>query len=148
MEFPPPGDKDELERGERFTPRFDAHGLVSAIVVDDATGEVLMVAHMNADAVAATLETGLAHYWSRSRAKLWRKGEDSGNTQEVVAVLVDCDQDALVVRVNQKGAGAACHTGQRSCFYRRVVMVDGSPALTATGDAALFDPAVVYSPKT
>ncbi len=108
----------EIEAGLAFTPRFNAEGLIPAIATDHATGAVLMVAYMNAEALSATLESGWATYWSRSRQALWRKGETSGHTQRVVEMRVDCDQDALLLRVEQ--LGAACHTGERSCFYRRV----------------------------
>jgi phosphoribosyl-AMP cyclohydrolase len=108
---------------DRFLPSFDAAGLVTAIVTDADSGALLMVAHMNADAIALTQETGQAHFWSRSRSALWRKGETSGNGLAVVEMRVDCDQDALLLRV--KPAGPACHTGRRSCFYRRIER-DGS----------------------
>jgi phosphoribosyl-AMP cyclohydrolase len=108
---------------DRFMPRFDAAGLVTAIVVDAATGTLLMVAHMNSEAIRLTQETGQAHFWSRSRGQMWRKGETSGNGLTLVEMRVDCDQDALLLRVNP--AGPACHTGRRSCFYRRVE-ADGS----------------------
>lgn len=108
---------------DRFLPRFDAAGLVTAIVTDADTGALLMVAHMNQDAIDLTLQMGQAHFWSRSRASLWRKGETSGNGLTLVEMRVDCDQDALLLRV--KPAGPACHTGRRSCFYRRVER-DGS----------------------
>ena len=111
------------DTADRFLPRFDAAGLVTAIVTDADSGVLLMVAHMNADAIALTQETGQAHFWSRSRAALWRKGETSGNELAVVEMRVDCDQDALLLRV--KPAGPACHTGRRSCFYRRIES-DGS----------------------
>ena len=111
------------DTADRFLPRFDAAGLVTAIVTDADSGALLMVAHMNADAIALTQETGQAHFWSRSRAALWRKGETSGNGLTVVEMRVDCDQDALLLRV--KPAGPACHTGRRSCFYRRIEC-DGS----------------------
>ena len=111
------------DTADRFLPRFDAAGLVTAIVTDADTGALLMVAHMNADAIALTQETGQAHFWSRSRSALWRKGETSGNGLAVVEMRVDCDQDALLLRV--KPAGPACHTGRRSCFYRRIER-DGS----------------------
>jgi phosphoribosyl-AMP cyclohydrolase len=94
-------------------------GLVTAIALDDATGDVLMVAFMNELAFRRTVETGEVHYWSRSRAKLWRKGEESGNTQRLVGLWIDCDGDCVVMRVEQRG-GAACHTGRRSCFFRRL----------------------------
>lgn len=103
---------------DRFLPRFDAAGLVTAIVTDAATGVLLMVAHMNAEAIERTRATGQAHFWSRSRAALWRKGETSGNGLTMVEMRVDCDQDALLLRVTP--AGPACHTGRRSCFYRRI----------------------------
>ena len=99
-----------------FAPRFDAAGLLTAVAVDAASGEVLMLAHMDAEALARTRETGFAHFHSRSRGRLWMKGEESGNTLRVVEIRVDCDQDAVVLRV--VAAGPACHTGQRSCFYR------------------------------
>ncbi len=111
-------DREALETGGDLTPRFDANGLITAVAQDARTGEVLMLAHMNADALAKTIATGQGWYWSRSRQKLWRKGETSGHTQEVVDVRVDCDQDAVLLRVNQ--TGPACHTGARSCFYRQV----------------------------
>ena len=108
---------------DRFQPRFDPAGLVTAIVTDAATGTLLMVAHMNSEAIRLTLETGQAHFWSRSRQAMWRKGETSGNGLTLVEMRVDCDQDALLLRVTP--AGPACHTGRRSCFYRRVE-ADGS----------------------
>lgn len=117
---PPPADKTALEEGPAFTPRFGADGLITAVVTDAADGELLMVAHMNAEALALTLETGIAHYWSRSRNTLWKKGETSGNFQQVVEVRTDCDQDAVWLKVEVAGDGATCHTGRRSCFYRIV----------------------------
>ena len=116
--FPPQGDRHAVEQGEALTPRFDAAGLVAAIAQHADTGEVLMLAWMNAEALALTLETGEAHYWSRSRQALWRKGAVSGQVQRVVEVRVDCDQDAVLLRVRPQGDGGACHTGARSCFYR------------------------------
>ena len=118
--------------------KFDADGLVAAIAQDDATGDVLMLAYMNRDTLRQTLETGVMTYWSRSRQKVWVKGETSGNTQRVKSAYVDCDGDALLFRIDQAG-GAACHTGHRSCFYRRVE--DG--ALAETG-APVFDADAVY----
>jgi len=103
---------------ERFKPRFDAHGLLSAVVIDARRERVLMVAFMDAEALEATRRTGLAHFHSRSRERLWRKGESSGNTLAVEEILVDCDQDALVLRC--RPAGPTCHTGATSCFYRRL----------------------------
>jgi phosphoribosyl-AMP cyclohydrolase len=108
----------EHETGLALNPKWDALGLVTAVATDAATGEVLMVAHMNADALAATLATGEAHYWSRSRQELWHKGATSGHIQRVVEMRIDCDQDALWIKVEP--AGPACHTGARNCFYRRV----------------------------
>ncbi|RAH98721.1 phosphoribosyl-AMP cyclohydrolase [Acuticoccus sediminis] len=114
----PSSDANEQERGATFRPKFDANGLLTAVAVDDATGDILMLAHMDRTALAATLETGEVHYYSRSRGKLWKKGETSGQIQTVRRILVDCDQDALVIRVTVGGDGGACHTGARSCFYR------------------------------
>lgn len=126
---PPPADKHRLEEGKAFTPKFDAAGLVTAVVTDAADGTVLMVAHMNAEALALTLDTGIAHYWSRSRKSLWKKGETSGNVQQVVDMRVDCDQDAVWLRVNVAGDGATCHTGRRSCFYRTVTLGENGAVL-------------------
>lgn len=112
------GSSEEIERGLAFQPKFDADGLIPAIVSDAGSGEVLMFAFMNAEALGATLETGVGHFWSRSRGKLWRKGEESGNTLRVVELRTDCDQDALWLKVKVEGRGVACHTGERSCFYR------------------------------
>jgi phosphoribosyl-AMP cyclohydrolase len=103
-----------------------------------------MLAHMNAQALALTLETGIAHYWSRSRGKIWKKGETSGELQQVVELRTDCDQDAIVLVVNQTGRGAACHTGRKSCFYRRAVLADGAVTLEDRGLPRLFDPDEVY----
>ena len=110
----------EIEEGSAFTPKYDADGLITAVVTDVASGEPLMVAHMNADALAKTIESGEAWYFSRSRKALWRKGETSGHTQRVIEMRMDCDQDAIWLKVEQQGAEAACHTGRRTCFYRRV----------------------------
>ena len=109
------GDREE---GLRFRPKFDASGLVTCVATDAASGEVLMVAHMNAEALRRTIESGDAWYFSRSRHALWRKGETSGHIQRVVEMRIDCDQDAVWIKVEQ--SGAACHTGRRSCFYRAV----------------------------
>ena len=111
---------NDLEEGLAFTPRFSADGLVTCVAVDAASGEVLMLAPMTAEAIEKTLATGVMHYWSRSRRQLWRKGDTSGQIQTVVELRVDCDQDALLARVNVGGDGGACHPGRRSCFYRRV----------------------------
>ena len=114
-----------LEEGLTFAPRFDRDGLIPCVTVDDATGEVLMVAWMNAEALALTLEAGEVHYFSRSRQALWRKGETSGAVQRVVEVRVDCDQDTILVRANVAEGGATCHTGRASCFYRTVPLGGG-----------------------
>ena len=141
---PTPLSHDQLEEGTTFAPRFDAAGLVTVVTIEAGTNEVLMLAHMNSQALSLTLETGIAHYWSRSRGKIWKKGETSGELQEVVEMRTDCDQDAIVLSVNQTGRGAACHTGRKSCFYRRAVVQDGVVRLEDTGLAKLFDPGEVY----
>jgi len=119
--------QEEREQGEVFAPRFDASGLLTAVVVDHASGDVLVVAHMNEEALEATLSSGRVHFWSRSRGRLWMKGETSGNVLAVEAVLVDCDQDALVIRATP--AGPTCHTGRTSCFYRQIERRDGAIVL-------------------
>ena len=118
--FPPPGDKQSLEQGAILTPRFGPDGLIAAIATDAATGEVLMFAWMNDEALRLTLDTGEAHYWSRSRGALWHKGATSGQIQKVVEIRIDCDQDAVWMKVRPQGDGGACHTGARSCFYRAI----------------------------
>lgn len=118
----PHSDKSEQDETVELRPKFDANGLIAAIAQDADTGEVLMLAWMNAEALRATMETGLATYYSRSRQKLWRKGETSGHTQVVQSLYIDCDQDAVLMKVKQ--TGAACHTGRKGCFYRHVG-VDG-----------------------
>lgn len=117
---PPSSDAKEQEHGTRLQPKFGADGLVTAVAVDAHDGTILMLAHMNKEALEKTLETGKAHYYSRSRKALWLKGETSGQIQTVRELLIDCDQDAIVMRVTVGGDGGACHTGARSCFYRRV----------------------------
>lgn len=145
IDFPTPSaDKAALEEGAAFTPRFDAAGLVTAVVTDAEDGMLLMVAHMNAEALALTLETGIAHYWSRSRGSLWKKGETSGNMQRVVAVKTDCDQDAVWLSVTVEGDRATCHTGRRSCFYRDVALSGGDAVLVSDGSRPLFSPHDVY----
>ena len=127
--FAPPGTKLELEAGLALTPKFDADGLIPVIAQDAASGEILMLAYMNAEALARTIATGEAWYWSRSRQAFWRKGETSGHTQSVVSLATDCDQDAILLKVNQ--IGPACHTNRRSCFYRRIDLgATGTPILT------------------
>lgn len=135
---------DVLEEGGVFAPRFDAHGLITVVTVEDGSNDVLMVAHMNAEALSLTIDTGIAHYWSRSRKALWKKGETSGELQEVLEIRTDCDQDCLVMIVRQTGRGAACHTGRKSCFYRRVDTTSGAVGLVDTGMPRLFDPKTVY----
>jgi phosphoribosyl-AMP cyclohydrolase len=118
-----------LETGTQFVPRFDKDGLMGAIVADAATGDVLMFAFMNQEALSRTLESGEVHFWSRSRKALWRKGESSGNVLHLVEARTDCDQDCLLLRVRIGGDQAACHTGRRSCFYRRIEQgtAEGTP---------------------
>ena len=128
--FAPPGTKVDLEEGDVFTPRFDEHGLVACVTIDAVSQDVLMVAWMNAEALAQTLATGIAHYWSRSRQTLWRKGDTSGQTQRVLEMRTDCDQDAVLIKVEVGGDGGACHTGRKSCFYRTVQSTDEGPVLT------------------
>jgi phosphoribosyl-AMP cyclohydrolase len=135
-------DIDDREEGVAFQPKFDASGLVTCVATDAATGEVLMVAHMNDEALRKTIESGEAWYFSRSRNALWRKGETSGHTQRVVEMRMDCDQDAIWIRVEQ--TGAACHTGRRSCFYRAVTRSDGGARLSFVDADKVFDPAKVY----
>jgi phosphoribosyl-AMP cyclohydrolase len=134
----------DIEEGLAFTPRFDANGLVTAVVTDAKSGDVLMVAHMNDEAIRKTVASGEAWYYSRSRKALWKKGERSGHSQRVVELRVDCDQDALWLKVEQAGEGA-CHTGRRSCFYRAVPLgKPGAVALEFRDAEKRFDPAKVY----
>ena len=117
-DFPVAADRHELERGTQLAPRFDDKGLIAAVTTHAETGEVLMLAWMNAEALRLTLERGEAHYFSRSRQALWKKGETSGQVQKLVELRVDCDQDAVWIKVLPQGDGGACHVGFRSCFYR------------------------------
>jgi phosphoribosyl-AMP cyclohydrolase len=134
---------NDIEEGLELQPRFDASGLVTCVATDADTGEVLMVAHMNDEALRKTIASGEAWYFSRSRNALWRKGEISGHTQRVVEMRMDCDQDAIWIRVEQ--TGAACHTGRRSCFYRKVDAGGESGARVSFVDAdKVFDPKAVY----
>lgn len=145
--FPKIEDKTEREEGIVFAPNFDAHGLLPVIVTSAKTGEVLMFAFMNAEALALSIETGEAHYWSRSRKGLWRKGETSGNTQRIVEMRTDCDQDVLWLQVEMTGTEACCHTGRKSCFYRAVPTGDASGAalsLVWVDAKRHFDPEAVY----
>lgn len=144
----PSTSKTELEGAGSFTPKFDDNGLVTAVVTDARDGMLLMVAHMNAEALALTIETGIAHYYSRSRGKLWKKGETSGNLQTVTEIRTDCDQDAVWLKVEVAGHDATCHTGRRSCFYREIRLQDGTAKLEIVDDHRHFDPDAVYSAKS
>jgi phosphoribosyl-AMP cyclohydrolase len=135
-------DINNIEEGLTFRPKFDASGLVTCVATDAATGDVLMVAHMNEEALRKTIARGEAWYFSRSRNALWRKGETSGQTQRVVEMRLDCDQDAVWIRVEQNGA--ACHTGRRSCFYRKVEAGENGARLSFVDADRLFDPKTVY----
>jgi phosphoribosyl-AMP cyclohydrolase len=141
-------DKKTVETGTGFSPKFDRDGLIVAIAQDADSGEVLMVAYMNETSLRMTLELGEAVYYSRSRQEIWHKGKTSGHVQQVREILTDCDQDALVVKVKQIGEGA-CHTGYRSCFYRKVTLpVNPPPASLETCIAEKsYDPAAVYGKK-
>jgi phosphoribosyl-AMP cyclohydrolase len=144
MTFPMTTKAVDIEEGLAFTPKFDADGLVTAVVTDAKSGDVLMVAHMNEEAIRKTVANGEAWYYSRSRKTLWRKGETSGHTQRVVELRVDCDQDALWLKVEQSGEGA-CHTGRRSCFYRAVPLgKTGTITLEFRDAEKRFDPKKVY----
>ncbi|MEX0852892.1 MAG: phosphoribosyl-AMP cyclohydrolase [Bauldia sp.] len=136
-------DEETVETGAALAPGFDADGLIVAIATDVESGEVLMVAHMNAEALARTIATGEAWFWSRSRRRLWRKGEASGNTLAVVEMRVDCDQDAILLKARLAGAGVACHRGYRSCFYRTVPI----GAAPTPGLALVFDEAMPRRPR-
>src|ERR1700723_2598506 len=144
--FATPGLSAELEEGAALTPKFDADGLVTCVATDAASGEVLMVAHMNAQALAKTIATGEAWYYSRSRRALWKKGESSGHTQRVVEMRIDCDQDAVWIKVEQ--ISGACHTGRRSCFYRAVPLRQtGGTMKLEFREQPLFDPSAAYGGK-
>ena len=137
------GSAEEVEEGRAFAPKFDADGLVTCVATDAGSGEVLMVAHMNAEALQRTIATGEAWYFSRSRRSLWRKGESSGHVQRVREMRIDCDQDAVWIKVEQIGPGA-CHTGRRSCFYRAVPLGKGGATLEFVEAEKMFDPKAVY----
>ena len=142
--FAPRGSTVEVEEGLTFAPKFDADGLITAVATDAKSGDVLMVAHMNADALRLTIESGEAWYYSRSRKALWKKGESSGHVQRVVELRVDCDQDAIWLKVEQAGPGA-CHTGRHSCFYRAVPLGKRGAVTLEFRDAdKTFDPNAVY----
>jgi len=141
--FFPRGTKEQLEMGDQLQPKFDADGLIPCITVDAATNEVVMFAFMNELALRHTIETGKVTYWSRSRGKLWIKGEESGNFQIVRELRTDCDQDVILVKAD---VGAACHTGYHSCFYRK--LDPASRRLVMAGGTRAFDPALVYKKKS
>jgi phosphoribosyl-AMP cyclohydrolase len=148
--FPARTSTADVELGSVLQPKFDANGLIPCITADHVTNEVLMFAFMNAEALAHTLATKRATYWSRSRGKLWIKGEESGNIQRVVELRVDCDQDVILLKVENAG-GAACHNGYKSCFYRKLsegANADDPASLKLEFAAArVFDPAKVYRKK-
>ncbi|MBA5777612.1 phosphoribosyl-AMP cyclohydrolase [Stappia sp. F7233] len=136
--FPAPGTKAEIENGAVLAPKFDDDGLIVCITTDADDGTVLMVGYMNAESLHRTIETGEAWYWSRSRGEFWRKGATSGQTQQVIEIRTDCDQDAILLRVKVGGNGGTCHAGYRSCFYRSVEKgPDGSVRLIHTGGERL-----------
>ncbi|MEI7957337.1 MAG: phosphoribosyl-AMP cyclohydrolase [Verrucomicrobiota bacterium] len=139
------GSKAELEEGLAFAPKFDGDGLIPAMAMDAITREPLMLAYMNAESLRRTLQLGEAVYWSRSRQEYWHKGATSGHIQRIVEIRTDCDQDALILFVEQMGAGA-CHSGRGSCFYRRVLAdgSDGGAKLEFTEPGLTFDPQKVY----
>jgi phosphoribosyl-AMP cyclohydrolase len=139
-------DINDREEGLALKPKFDASGLITCVATDAAGGEVLMVAHMNDEALRKTIASGEAWYFSRSRQALWRKGETSGHTQRVVEIRIDCDQDAVWLRVEQNGA--ACHTGRRSCFYRKIEAGEGGAKLSFVDADRVVDPETVYSKHT
>jgi phosphoribosyl-AMP cyclohydrolase len=145
--FATPGTAADPEEGSALMPKFDTDGLVTCVATDAVSGDVLMVAHMNAEALAKTIATGQAWYFSRGRRALWRKGETSGHTQHVVEMRIDCDQDAVWIKVEQAGAGA-CHTGRRSCFYRAIPLGKAGAVTLEFRDARVFDPAKAYPDKT
>ena len=147
-QFPARTTTQEIEHGTTLQPKFGPDGLIPCITTDVKTNEVLMFAFMNAESLAHTLKTGKATYWSRSRNKLWVKGEESGNTQLVRELFTDCDQDVLLLKVEQTGAAnAACHNGFKSCFYRRLAALDDPSFRLAFTAERLFDPATVYKKK-
>lgn len=140
--FYPRQDKAQIEESCEFAPKFDQNGLITAMAIDERTNEPLMLAYMNKESLKLTLEIGEAVYWSRSRSEIWHKGKTSGHIQKVKEIRTDCDQDALIIVVEQVGAGA-CHTGRNSCFYRKVI--PGTPAALAFTQPKLsFDPSSVY----
>jgi len=146
--FPPRTTSAEIELGKTLQPKFGSDGLIPCITQDVATSQVLMFAFMNAESLAKTLSTKKATYWSRSRNKLWVKGEESGNVQLVRELRTDCDQDVLLLKVEQTGAAnASCHNGYKSCFYRKLADLDDAALKLQFTAERLFDPATVYKKK-
>ncbi len=143
-QFPSPAGINDIEEGGVFAPRFDDAGLIPAMAIDAETNAPLMFAFMNRQSLALTLETGLAHYYSRSRKSLWKKGETSGQLQYIDRVRTDCDQDVLVLEVRVAGDGAACHTGRATCFYRQV---NSDRSLTTIDNVRKIDPDAPYTEK-
>ena len=137
-------DKQQIELGHDFLPKFDKDGLIACIVTDADSGDVVMFAYMNAQSLQLTLKTAEAHYWSRSRQELWHKGATSGNVQDVIELRIDCDQDAIWIKVRTRGATANCHQGYKSCFYRAASLEKGKASLSFKEDKPLFDPEKVY----
>jgi len=146
IEFAPRNSVEQVEEGDQLAPKFDDHGLIPAVTTDHATGELLMFAFMNDEALRRTIETGEAHYYSRSRQKLWRKGESSGLVQKIRELRIDDDQDCVWLRVEVAGSGASCHVGYRSCFYRAVPTgpAEGEVKLKFLENDKTFDPEEVY----
>lgn len=144
--FTPPQNNPDIEEGEIFSPKFDEKGLIAAITQDAKSGDVLMFAYMNAEALQASLKTGYAHYYSRSRGKLWFKGETSNHRQKIISMLMDCDQDAIILKVETEATGANCHTGRKSCFYRQIISEQNGieARLQSIDDKVLFDPKEIY----
>lgn len=145
--FAPRTSVEQVEEGDRLAPKFDGEGLLPVVTTDAATGDVLMLGYMNAEALKRTVETGEAHYWSRSRGTLWHKGATSGLVQKVVDLRIDDDQDAVWLRVEVAGSGASCHVGYRSCFYRSVPLggaVTPDLRLHFREDDKTFDPHEIY----
>ena len=132
---------EEVEEGKSFTPKFDENGLIPVVTVEDSSGDILMHGYMNSEALIKSIESKEAHYWSRSRQKLWKKGEISGLKQAIVKILVDDDQDCMIFRVNVAGSGASCHVGYKSCFYR---VLEDKKNLKFIETEKLFDPDKVY----
>ncbi|MEL6171277.1 MAG: phosphoribosyl-AMP cyclohydrolase [Pseudomonadota bacterium] len=145
VEFQPRKSIEQVEEGTDFAPKFDADGLLPCVTTDASSGEVLMLGWMNAEALRLTIESGEAHYFSRSRKVLWHKGAKSGLVQHVVEARIDDDQDAIWLRVEVSGSGASCHVGYRSCFYRSVpTSDDAGGSLKFVEDSKIFDPVEVY----